>query len=396
VLDPATDPAFRFFPTDYRWSMGLLLALNASHHGGAQIDEVNRVGRVLRDKIGDDDAWVAAWSDMARRMEQRGREQEKAGHKLTAAAYLMRACNYYQAGERFQQPKSAASNETYARSVTCFRDAAGMIVRPRIEHVEVPYAGASLPALLVHPDPVVAKYKPAPAMVYLDGFDVTKEIQYFTGVPDLAARGVACLIVDGPGNGESVRLRNLPLIAETEKYASAAYAYLAGRKEIDEKRIGVMALSLGGYYAPRAASLEPRFACAIAWGAQWDYHAVWARRFEALDSGKVQSLSVPPEHLEWVLGVEGRAEAMKKLEGFRLDGIVQRMRCPFLLVHGRDDEQIPLATAQRCFDAVGSTNKMLKVFDRDEGGHHHCQVDNVTIGTHFMWDWAADVLQAGA
>ena len=65
-------------------------------------------------------------------------------------------------------------------------------------------------------------------MVFFDGFDITKEIQYFKGVPDLVARGIACLIVDGPGNGESVRFRDLPLIAETEKYGTAAYEYLAG------------------------------------------------------------------------------------------------------------------------------------------------------------------------
>jgi dienelactone hydrolase len=79
------------------------------------------------------------------------------------------------------------------------------------------------------------------------------------------------LIVDGPGNGESIRFRDLPLIAETEKYGAAAYDYLASRKEVDPKRIGVMAISLGGYYAPRAASLEPRYAACIAWGAQWDF-----------------------------------------------------------------------------------------------------------------------------
>ena len=71
---------------------------------------------------------------------------------------------------------------------------------------------------------------PRRRMVFFDGFDITKEIQYFKGVPDLVARGIACLIVDGPGNGESVRFRDLPLIAETEKYATAAYDYLAGRK----------------------------------------------------------------------------------------------------------------------------------------------------------------------
>ena len=34
----------------------------------------------------------------------------------------------------------------------CFREAAQRIRRPRIEHVEVPYEGTSLPALFVHPE----------------------------------------------------------------------------------------------------------------------------------------------------------------------------------------------------------------------------------------------------
>jgi fermentation-respiration switch protein FrsA (DUF1100 family) len=107
----------------------------------------------------------------------------------------------------------------------------------------------------------------------------------------------------------------------------------------------------------------------------------------------VLSLSVPPEHLQWVLGVKDRAAALKKLEGFRLDGIVQKMQCPFLLLHGEGDEQIPLPLAEKLYHAVGSKQKELKVFTREEGGFHHCQVDNVTIGVHYMWDWIADVLK---
>ena len=388
------DPAFLYFPDNYRWSMGLLICLSGAPWTGIEIDEVNRVGRALAGKVGDDTAWFEEWTRMGDMIEKRGRDALRAGHKLTAASCFLRAARYYQTGERFIHPRSARSEDVYARSVTIFKEAAGMIRRPRIEPVEVLYANASLPALLVHPDPDAAGARPAPAMVFFDGFDVTKELQYGYGIPDLAARGVGCLIVDGPGNGESVRFRNLPLIAETEKYATPTYEYLAGRPEFDAKRIGVMALSLGGYYAPRAASLEPRFACCVAWGAQWDYHEIWARRLEALDSGKVLSLSVPPEHLQWVLGVSDRASALKKLEGFRLDGIVQKMACPFLLLHGAGDEQIPLELAKRLFNAVGSEQKTLKIFTREEGGFHHCQVDNVTIGVHTMFDWIADVLSA--
>jgi dienelactone hydrolase len=395
VVDRRNDPAFLYFPDNYRWSMGLMICLSGAPWGGAEIDEVHRVGRALRDKVGDDDAWFAEWTRMADVIEARGRAAEREGHKLTAASCFLRATRYYQTGERFLQPKSPRGMDVYAKSVKTFRDAAAFLRSPRIEHVEIPYQGASLPALLVHPDPAVAGSRPAPAMVFFDGFDVTKELQYGYGIPDLAARGIGCLIVDGPGNGESVRFRNLPLIAETERYGSAAYEYLAGRREFDEKRIGVMALSLGGYYAPRAASLEQRFACCVAWGAQWDYHAIWAKRLDELASGKVLSLSVPPEHLQWVLGVDSQAAALKVLEGFRLDGIVQKMRCPFLLLHGEGDEQISLALAHTLFDAVGSKEKKLRVFTREEGGHHHCQVDNITIGVHAMWDWACDVLKPG-
>ncbi|HEY1360992.1 MAG TPA: prolyl oligopeptidase family serine peptidase [Xanthobacteraceae bacterium] len=390
------DPAFLYFPGNYRWSMGLLICLSAAPWTGIEIDEVHRVGRALEAHVGDDHAWFEEWTRMGERIAARGREADENGHSRTAASCFLRASRYLQTGERFIHPRSARSNDVYARSVELFRDAAARLRRPRIEPVEVPYLGASLPALFVHPDEAAAGGKPAPCMVFFDGFDVTKELQYGYGIPELAARGIGCLIVDGPGNGESVRFRNLPLIAETERYASAAYEYLAGRAEVDPRRIGVMALSLGGYYAPRAASLEPRFACCVAWGAQWDYHAIWARRLDELASGKVLSLSVPPEHLQWVLGVSSNEQALAKLEGFRLDGIVQKMRCPFLLLHGAGDEQIPLALAEKCFAAVGSKRKTLKVFEREEGGFHHCQVDNITIAVHCMWDWLEDVLRPGS
>lgn len=385
--------AFTYFPDDYRWSHGLLIALNTAPWGGAEIGEVHRVGLRLKDRVGDDDAWFREWTAEAETVEAAGRERGSAGHPRSAAAYLLRAANYYHVGERFVQPKTKESDAAYERGVACFRDAVGLVDRPRVEPVEIPYEDGSLPALLVHAERRTGDSGPAPAMVYFDGFDITKEIQYFKGVAELAARGVSCLIVDGPGNGEAIRFRGYPLHHETERYATPAYEWLAARPDIDEHRIGVMAISLGGYYAPRAAAFEPRFACCVAWGAQWDYHATWAARFARIDEAQTPSLSVPWRHLLWAFGVETRAEAMTCLEPFRLDGVVQRIACPFLLLHGEGDEQVPLADAQRCFDAVGSADKTFRVFTRAEGGYHHCQIDNVSIGISAMWDWVEDVLR---
>ena len=251
--DKQAELSFTYFPENYRWSHGLLIGLNMAPWGGAEIGEVNRIGLRLKSCVGDDDAWFREWSREARTVEERGRERIADGRNVSGAQYLQRASAYYHVGERFLQPKSKQGNDAYMRGVDCLRDAAKYFKRPRLEHVEIPYEGTSLPAIYVHAEPASRSGK-QPAVVFFDGLDVTKEIQYLKGVADLVDRGIACLIVDGPGNGESIRFRNLYLRHDTEHYATPVFDYLAARPEVDAKRIGVMAISLGGYYAPRAGS----------------------------------------------------------------------------------------------------------------------------------------------
>ena len=108
----------------------------------------------------------------------------------------------------------------------------------------------------------------APCMVHFDGLDVTKEIIYAAVADEFRRRGVSLLIVDHPGVGAALRLRGLPSGPDTEKPAGASVDYLETRADVDRNRIGMMALSLGGYYAPRAAAFEKRFKCCVAWGAR--------------------------------------------------------------------------------------------------------------------------------
>lgn len=392
--DPNEELSFTYFPGNYRWSHGLLIGLNMAPWGGAEIGEVNRVGLRLKICVGDDDAWFREWTREARKVEDRGRERIAEGHTTSGAQYLQRASAYYHVGERFLQPKTNEGLDAYRRGVNCLRDAAKYIKRPRLEYVEIPHDGTSLPAIYVHAEPANSGGK-VPAMVFFDGLDITKEIQYLKGVADLAARGIACLIVDGPGNGESIRFRKLYLRHDTEHYATPAFDWLAARPEVDEKRIGVMAISLGGYYAPRAAAFEQRFACCIAWGAQWDYQKIWLDRYGRIARADTPALSVATQHIMWVLNASSQEHVIKRLAPFKLDGAVQKITCPFLLLHGEGDEQVPMSEAQKCFDAVGSKQKTFKVFTREEGGYHHCQIDNQSICSAYMWDWLEQVLQPG-
>lgn len=378
---------FTYFPDNYRWSAALDLVLGTAPYGGAELGEVDAVGRQLRMQADDDDGWFAAWRKMADGLRDRAEAAEQAGYRLTAAARHLRACSYYQIGERFRLPKDQQALDAYQSSLTCFDRFTVLTDGPAIERVEIPYGEASLPGYLVTPraQPVA----PWPCVVFFDGLDVTKELQFLRGVTELCRRGMSCLLVDGPGNGESIRFRGLPLVATFEQAGSAALDFLERHDDIDATRVGVMAISLGGYYATRCASLDRRFQACVAWGAIWDYQAVWQRRL----AGSFQSaMSVAGDHICWVLDASSVDEALDRLGQFVLDGVVQDMRCPFLLLHGAEDEQIPLADAEALFAAVGSQDKTMQVYDAGTGGATHCQTDQLTAATEVLSDWLADRL----
>lgn len=381
---------FAYFPEDYRWSAAVSMACSVSYWGGASMGEIDQVGKRLKDKVGDDEAWFDEWTGMGDRVRRLGLAAERKGNRLTAAALLKRACTYYQLGERFRTPKDRKALSAYRKSLDSFARFAGLVDSPKIERVEIPFeGGAALPAWLVHAQNT-KKAKP-PVVVFFDGLDVTKEIQYMLGVEDLIRRGMSVLIVDAPGNGESIRFRKLYLRYDHEVAGAAALDYLETRDDVNAKRAGVMGISLGGYYAPRNASMEKRFKACVGWGAEPDYHERWKRRIEAAYKS---ALSVPPHHILWILNAKTVEEALEKLEDFRLDGVVQKMRCPYLLVHGEDDQQVSLEAARALFRLVGSKDKTLRVFRNEEGGAQHCQMDNVPLAVPYICDWLAEKLKA--
>jgi dienelactone hydrolase len=377
-----------YFPENYRWSQQMRSILGAAFYGGADISEVDRVGRRLRDKVGDDEAWFDAWKEAGDLLRERALTAEARRHPITAATSYLRACYYYQHADHFRQPKDETALALFRQSIECFHKFAALTDRPRIEVVELPFREGSFPAYFIHAENTTGKR--SPCVVRFGGFDTQKEMQYFRGVPDLVRRGLSVLLVDGPGQGEAIRFRNMPLRPDFEVAGSAALDYLATRADVDSKRVGIVAMSLGGYYAPRAAAMDKRFAACVAWGAIWDYHAMWQRRLERL---KESALPVPPDHLLWACGVKTFEEALQKLEGFRCDGIAQKVECPFLLTHGTEDAQVPMSDAHKLFEAIGSKDKTFRIFTPEEGGAQHCQRDYLTLVCDVVADWFEEKLK---
>ena len=84
---------------------------------------------------------------------------------------------------------------------------------------------------------------------------------------------------------------------------------------------------------------------------------------------------MPGHHIMWVFNTKNYEDTFKKLEGFRLDGVVQKMRCPFLLTHGIDDKQVPTSDATQTFQRRGLQGQDAQDIHRQGGGlkPQHCQ-----------------------
>jgi dienelactone hydrolase len=379
---------FMYYPGNYRWSAEMLVVLSAAPYGGCDFAEADQIGRTLRDCVGDDEAWFAAWCKGADILRARAERAETGRHPFTAASTYLRASFYYQIADHFRQPKDDAALEAYRVSLDCFRKFAALTDGPRIEVVELPFGGGAFPAYFVHGENTSDTRKPC--IVRFGGFDTQKEIQYLRGTPELVRRGFSVLLVDGPGQGEAIRFRGMRMRHDFEVAGSAALDYLATRGDIDMNRVGIISMSLGGYYTPRCAAMDQRYKAAIAWGAIWDYYATWQRRIAKL---KEAALPVPADHLLWASGAKSFDEALAKLEGFRLQGIAEKVQCPFLLLHGSEDAQVSMSDAQKLFDAIGSKDKTFRIFTPEEGGAQHCQRDYLTLAVDTICDWLEDKLK---
>ena len=383
-------PWFAYFPDDYRWSYNIIAAMAGASSGASDIGEIDQICRQLGKDVGNDRLWFQEWVRMADRLRKSAIAEERKSNNLSAAALHKRASNYYQMADRFRFPKDKTALAAYRTSIDCFKRFVRLTDQPRIEVVNIPFEGKKkLAAYFVHAINT-RKTKPPVAVLY-NGFDGTKEMSLNWAADAFTRRGISCLIVDSPGVGESIRFRKIYLRHDYEVAGAAALDYLEKRNDVNARRAAIVAPSLGGYYAPRTASMEPRFKACVAWGAIWDYHATWSRRIKAAFHSQ---LPVPGQHLTWSFNVKTQEQALEKLEGFRLDGVVQKMKCPFLLVHGVDDQQIPMKEARALFRAVGSKDKTFRAFQGTDGGAQHCHLDYLSPVVQYMGDWLRDKLRA--
>ena len=370
------------FPGNFVWSNAALVTKGMAPYGAVALGEVDEVCERLRTRQGEPDAWRDEWCALGRRLEQVAAAAASEGRELTAGNYFLRAGMYYFTGERFIPPGD--DKRAVGRKALELQHAGLRRRYPNIEFVEVPYEGTTLPALFMK---APGGSRPAPTVVVFDGMDNCKEMSVLFAGLEFAARGMHTLAIDGPGQGESLRLRDLKARHDYEVPGAAAFEWVAARPDVDPTRVVVMGYSFGGYYAARIAALQTRYAAGVAFAAlHWDL-AAWQREVKRRHDGDPKTTAQSTFHFPWIMGCPDMESAIEKAELFSLVDVAPKIACPFLILHAEEDRVVPVASARTLYEAIGSSRKHLRIFTAADGSTYHAHADNRQAGIDYAADW---------
>src|SRR5690606_25884658 len=265
------------------------------------------------------------WTIIAERNDRRGDKAREKKHIRTAMNCWLRAANYYREAEFWL---AADDDRRLATFEKCERASHKFMacLTPKAEVVEIPYEnGTTLPAYFIRSANGGEKQ---PVLISVGGLDSFKDELWFMTGRGALQRGLSVRLVHGPGQGGALRRHGLTTRYDYEVPIGKCVDWLEQRDDVDMHRVAVSGSSVGGYYAAKAASMEPRLAACISHGAIWDIHERWKSRDDTHGLAG---------HIKWVFGAQSMAEATEIAKPFTLEGVLENMQCPYLIIHGGHD-----------------------------------------------------------
>jgi pimeloyl-ACP methyl ester carboxylesterase len=287
--------------------------------------------------------WCSAWSLRGKVHEDLAKNSLSGGYRLTAGEHFVRAAMYYHFAKFVFVQAPEQMRAAHTKAVECYTQALPLM-RPPGERVAIgPYAG-------VLRKPGAGRF---PVLIMVPGLDSTKEELHAYEEPFLA-RGIAILAIDGPGQGEAEY--EIPICGDYERAARVVVDWIEKRDDLDASRVAIWGVSLGGYYAPRAAAYEKRLRACIALSGPFDWAEIWNALPELTrETFRVRSHASTEE------------EARTRAGALTLKEVAGRIECPLFIVAGRQDRLVPAAHAERLAKAASGPVELLVV---EDGGHN--------------------------
>ena len=310
------------------------------------------------------DEWLDAWcenGDMHARL-----AEDAAGRTTTGEAWSRATVGYHFA--KFVWVMDPHRSRAAADKAVAAMQKTHEYLDPEAERIEVPLDGGRVVGNLRR----LPEEQRPPLVLLVPGLDSTKE-EFFRLENVFLDRGMATLSMDGPGQGESGY--ELPIRADYEVAVAAVLEALAGRTDVDLDRVGLLGVSLGGYYAPRVLAFEPRVKAGVGLSGPYQFSDIWE--------------DVPPQTRETFVAKsftkddeDGRAKAGE----LDLSGMAERIRQPYLAITGKLDRLIPWEQTERAAREAPNGAFILH-----EDGNHGCA--NVPYKTRpVAADWLREQL----
>ena len=288
-------------------------------------DFVRTTGRIERWED-----WLDAWTAVADEHLQLAEDAESAGRSRSAGeAYLHAAiCLHF---SKFVWVLDAAAHRAATERAIAAMAKAHSFLDPTAERIEAPLGDGTLAANLRRPG---GAERP-PLVVLIPGLDSTKE-EFFHWENAFLARGMATLSMDGPGQGETGF--TLPIRHDYEVAVTAMLDALGRRTDLglDLDRVGAAGVSLGGYYAPRAAAFEPR-----------DPRRRRDQRPVQLRRGVGPAAAAHARGVHRQVGRARRARGPRTRDALDLSGVLGGVTQPALYLTGGLDRIIPWRQTER-------------------------------------------------
>jgi pimeloyl-ACP methyl ester carboxylesterase len=307
--------------------------------------------------------WLDAWSQTAETHVVLARDAEAAGRARTAGEAWLRAAVCFHFGKFVWVLDAERARAAADRAVAALR-AAYRLLDPTAERVEAPCAIANLRRPAANGRP--------PLALLIPGLDSTKE-EFFRLENLFLARGMATLSLDGPGQGETGY--SLPMRHDYEVAVTAILDAVSARDDLDLARVGALGVSLGGYFAPRAAAFEPRVRAVAGISGPFCFGELWD--------------DLPELTRETFVHKSGAADAedgRRRALALDLEGVLDDLPAPALFVTGKLDRLIPWESTRRQAEAAPRGEFVLF-----EDGNHVCA--NVPYKARpLVADWLAERL----
>jgi dienelactone hydrolase len=310
---------------------------------------------------------------IGQKREAMAREAEAAGHRITAGQnYFTAACYYTMAQGPIHADDDPVNKALSERKNTCFAKFIEHARRPIIA-VEIPFENTSLPGYLHLPPGATG---PVPCVVFLGGMDNFKELLVTEPSDKFLERGIAVLAFDGPGQNEARINRGITCTESNFVTAGrAAMDFLLTRAEIDHAKIGITGISMGSFWLTQIVAADDRYAAAAGF---------YVCHENGMDTIFNRAIPVFRDRYMWMAGITDDAAFDAFAKRLTLEGLGAKIRCPYLIVAGEDDDLSPIEHTWKLYDEIAAP-KTLMVYR----GEVHGVSDNLDVRAHIA-DWMLD------